>query len=180
MKSLFFLLSLLPILLLSDSALAQDAVLVSEVSHDTVGLDDVFSVTFSLVGGEARQPEVTWGELQLVGGPSTSTQIQMINGSTTRKQTWTYQVKATKKGSLLVPAAKVKIGKVSVESNEILIYVVPGKKIIHKQQQALIDPFGFPGFSFPDPFDAFPSFPTPSQPRAAPQPQKPARKTYKL
>ncbi|KXK40866.1 MAG: protein BatD [Saprospiraceae bacterium] len=64
---------------------------------------------------------------KIVGGPSTSTSMSIINGKRTSSASYRYYVMATKKGTYSIPPASSQIGGRTIKTNEVKIEVTDAK-----------------------------------------------------
>lgn len=92
-------------------------------------------------GGNLKLPALN--DFQLLGGPSTSTNMQWVNGNVTQSVTYSYVLKPKKEGTFKLGKASITVGSVTMESNELTIEV--GKPVAQQQQQRQRNPY--------DPFD---------------------------
>ncbi len=144
----------LALLLLAGEAMPQASVRAT-VDADRVGEEDTVQLSITLQGGsevmQVSVPQPALQNLRVVGGPSMSTQVSIVNGQISQSKvvTWVLQPTATgeaRVGSLVIP---LKGGAQSTE--EIAIEVVPGRlKTRPQPQRRRLDPFGDDFFS--DPF----------------------------
>ena len=141
--------------LLAGEATPQAASVRATVDADRIGDEDTVQLSITLQGGsevmQVSVPQPALQNLRVVGGPSTSTQVSIVNGriSQSKVVTWVLQPTATgeaRVGSLVIP---LEGGAQSTE--EIAIEVVPGRlKTRPQPRRRRLDPFGDDFFS--DPF----------------------------
>ena len=87
MKKMMFFLSML----YTVGLLAQQQSIVVEVSPDNVLMQNEFEISFTIENAEIRSFEApAFKEFDLLAGPMTSSMMQIINGQTSSKQTYTY------------------------------------------------------------------------------------------
>jgi hypothetical protein len=159
-------------------ALAQQPTFIATLDHDTVGIEDLVSVTFTLLDGDARQVEPFFDDqwVAVVGGPSVSSHMSVVNGTVSRKKTWIYTLRPRQLADFAdIGYAAVTINGEIIESNHVALTVVEGSYILPQPVQTQMDDFfnrPFPQFSFPD-FWGMPQ----QSPR---QQEKPKRPTYRL
>jgi len=98
---------------LSLAALAQTEIRVE--APNMVAVDEQFNLTF-VIEGESKPSSVSWtigSDFQLVWGPQkgTSSSVQIVNGKITKSEqyTYTYVLRATKKGRFTIPAATASV-----------------------------------------------------------------------
>ncbi|MAT39462.1 MAG: hypothetical protein CL946_07640 [Ectothiorhodospiraceae bacterium] len=110
---------------------AQDVSFTASVSQNEVAEGQQFQVTFTLSGGSLRQhrnfsaPDLNQHFLTLMG-PSTSTQMQFINGRTSSSISWTYVVQPRKKGTFTIPPATIEYDGEQIKTNSVQVKVVAG------------------------------------------------------
>jgi len=144
----------LAVLLVAGEAMPQASVQAT-VDADRVGEEDTLQLSITLQGGsevmQVSVPQPALQNLRVVGGPSMSTQVSIVNGQISQSKvvTWVLQPTATgeaRVGSLVIP---LEGGAQSTE--EIVIEVVPGRLKTRPQPRTRrLDPFGDDFFS--DPF----------------------------
>ena len=86
---------------------AQEPALTVETARQLVGVNEAFEVTYTLqnVDGDFSTPD--FAPLELLAGPQTMSSFQMINGRTTRSQSYTYTLRAPREGSFVLPSVSV-------------------------------------------------------------------------
>jgi BatD DUF11 like domain len=108
-------------------SLAQDVSVTAEVSPNPAGVDDEVTLTISVsgAGGGGERPQFPKiSGLKLVGGPSVSTQFQLVNGQASSSQSFTYVLLPEKEGIVKVPPIPVRVGAKSYQTEEITLRVV--------------------------------------------------------
>ncbi len=80
------------------------------LSKNQVRVGETFQVSFRLTNTQ-RQPidYPDFKDFQVLGGPNVSTQVQMINGRTSQSVTFSFYLRAGKKGSYTIGPASTKI-----------------------------------------------------------------------
>lgn len=95
-----------------------------------VNPDTIFDLEFSLENENADQliiPDIK--PFTIISGPSTSTQIQIINGRKSQKRTWSYRLKApSKSGNYILSGFSVRISNRLISANPIRIEVNEASK----------------------------------------------------
>lgn len=141
---------------LAVSALAVSAVVASAADPSLegtleprrFGIEDAARLEIRVLEPEGT-PAVDLGpltNLQVVGGPSTGTELSWINGSATRATTFTYMVQGVEVGAGAVGPVTVRMQGVELRSELIAAEIVPGSVV--PQQSAgrrsifPVDPFG--------------------------------------
>ena len=108
-------------------ALAQDVSVTAELSPNPAGVDEEVTLTISVSGadGGSERPQLPKiSGLKLVGGPSVSTQFQLINGQASSSQSFTYVLLPEKEGVVKVPPIAVRVGAKRYQTEEITLRVV--------------------------------------------------------
>jgi hypothetical protein len=110
----------------------------------SVPVNQAFQLNLTLENGNGSSPHLgSMNDFQLVGGPSTSTNMQWINGNVTQSVTYSYYLKPKQEGTFKIGKASITVNGVSMESNELNVTV--GKAVAQQQQRAydpFADPFG--------------------------------------
>ena len=78
-----------------------------------------FQLSFTLEnanGSNLKLPPMN--DFTLLGGPSTSSNMQWINGNVTQSVTYTYVLRPKKEGTLKIGKASIQVSGVNMESNE--------------------------------------------------------------
>ncbi|MBR9978990.1 MAG: protein BatD [Bacteroidetes bacterium] len=113
---------------------AQDVQFSCGVDRTEVPLGQRFQVTYTLSGGSLKQykdfraPDLN-RHFMTLAGPSTSQQMQIINGRVSTKISWTYVLQPRNTGTYTVPAARITYDGTMMTSNTVSIKVtsaVPG------------------------------------------------------
>lgn len=126
-RTVFFILTILFPVLLN----GQDTQFTASAPK-VVSVGEQFRLTYTLnkKAEQFLQPDLS--SFQVLMGPSTSynQSTSIINGKLERSvsYTYTYILQATQEGKFQIPSATVKIGKKSVQSNELSIEVVKGSQ----------------------------------------------------
>jgi len=107
-------------------AFGQDGTLTARSSRTTVGLNEQFRITFSTTerGGEIQPP--AFENFLIVGGPFSSQQTQIINGSVNFQRELTYQLMPKEQGTFNIPPATQKSKNGTLKSNTLEIVVKAG------------------------------------------------------
>ncbi len=122
-----------------------------------VGIQDAFQVTYQIKNSNQVQGfriEDT-KDVQVLGGPSQSSNISIINGNRSSSLNFTYVFKPKRKGTIALPIGIIKIGDREFKTQTTNIQVVEGSVRGKAQQRNNIfdDPF-FDDPFFDDPFAA--------------------------
>jgi hypothetical protein len=112
-------------------ALAQNATFVASVDRTTLGAGERFEVSFTVSGPDVnaiknfRPPD--WGQLVVLSGPNQSTSVQMINGSVSGSQTYSYYLYARQPGKYTIGAASIEYGGTTLRTQPLHLDVVKGQ-----------------------------------------------------
>lgn len=83
-----------------------------------------FQVSFQVSGAQASRLQAPdFGGLQLLGGPSTFANTQIINGQVSQSFSYSYTLRAPKAGTFTIGAATIEVGGESVSSKPISVEV---------------------------------------------------------
>lgn len=124
----------------------------ADVDATRIGLDDQVRLTITIEGrsidlrGEISTPKLE--NLAIVAGPSTSTQISLVNGSMSQARSYLFILQPTHVGTARIGASHATIGDRERATDPITLEVVPGSVM---QRQPPQDPFS--AFRGQDPFD---------------------------
>ncbi len=95
-----------------------------------VELGETFQITYSVNAQGNKFAGPTFSDFDYLGGPytSSSSSMQIINGNMTQsvKQSYTYQLRANKKGTFKIPTASIMVNGNQLKSNTLTIQVVEG------------------------------------------------------
>lgn len=106
---------------------AQDDVSFKVICKKQVSVGEQFQVSYELNGDGKNFESPNFNNFEIVGGPfsSSSSSVQIINGSVTKTNTHTYSfyLRAIKEGNFTIPAATITVDKQKVKSTtaEILV-----------------------------------------------------------
>ncbi len=124
---------------------AQETKFTATVSRSTVALDSKFKVEFKLenaqgVGFEAPNFE----DFTVVGGPSTSSSMSIVNGDMTQSISYVYYLKPKDLGEFTVKSASVKVNGKHMKTQELDIKVVEAIEGNPNEDEQIqqVDPFG--------------------------------------
>ncbi len=90
--------------------------------------NSAFSVTYTLKGAKGsgfRTPN--FGSLEVVGGPSQSNSMKVINGAVSQTQSFSYDLFASKLGKFKIPSSSITVNGKKITSNALTIEVVKGQ-----------------------------------------------------
>ncbi|MEX1276508.1 MAG: BatD family protein [Bacteroidota bacterium] len=121
--------------------IAQDPAFVASVDRSTVGATEQFRVSFTLSGADVnsarnfKAPE--FGQLVVLSGPSSSTNIQIVNGQISGSLTYAYAVYARTPGKYTIASATVEYRGATLRTQPLQIEVTQASP---QQQQATTAP----------------------------------------
>jgi tetrahydromethanopterin S-methyltransferase subunit F len=97
---------------------------ISNVNRNKVGLNEQFTLTFTLNdrGEQFRPPNLS--NFSIISGPSTSSSTSIINGKMTRENTYSYKLRANKKGIFTIGPASINANNKLYSSKKISIQVL--------------------------------------------------------
>ena len=158
---------------------AQDPSFNISVSTDSVLMGNYIAVTFSIENGEGNNFEAPgFADFNIVGGPSQSSSISIINGVSTQSKSYTYYIEPKEEGLFYIEPASVEIDGQVLETAPLEIKVAPNPEgIIQQPQQRknrTFDSFFNDSF-FDDPFFNSPFFErrSPEKPEEKKEPAMP-------
>ncbi len=176
------------------SSLAQDASVrfTVRVSPDSILLDNVFEVTFTLEnakGSRFEAPDLT-EHFRVVSGPNSSTSMRIVNGELSQSMTVSYFLEPRDIGSFYILPASVEADGMVLETPPLEVLVAPNPGGIRRsppkdQPSRQLDlnwgrSFGFDfDFPFGDWSRDFFLQPTPPEPQPKPQPKTDPQKKRK-
>ncbi|MFM8451224.1 MAG: BatD family protein [Haliscomenobacter sp.] len=101
----------------------------ASASSDTVWLGHYFKLTFTLKNGQGSKftPPSFGSDVEWLSGPNTSTSISVVNGETTREQSFSYLVRPTTVGVLRVLPATIETEEGLLETESFAISVLPNE-----------------------------------------------------
>jgi hypothetical protein len=116
----------------------------------SVPVNQAFQLSYTLEnanGGNLKLPPLT--DFQLISGPSTSTNMQWINGNVSQSITYTYVLKPKKEGTFKLGKGSIQVSGVTMESNELTIDVTQAvaQPQAQQRQRNPFDPFDDPFFN---------------------------------
>ena len=112
---------------------AQDDVSFKVICKKQVAVGEQFQVSYELTGDGKNFEAPNFTNFEIVGGPfsSSSSSVQIINGSVTKSTTHTYSfyLRAIKEGTFTIPAATITIDKKKIKSTTEEITVVKDNSV---------------------------------------------------
>lgn len=116
--------------LLNITVVAQDENPFNVICKKQVMVGEQFNVSYELDGNGKNFTGPNFMDFEVVGGPfsSSSSSVQIINGTVTKsdKTTYSFYLRAIKEGTFTIPAATITIDKKKVKSSTTEITVVAG------------------------------------------------------
>ena len=113
---------------------AQDDVSFKVICKKQVVVGEQFQVSYELSGDGKNFEAPNFNNFEIVGGPfsSSSSSVQIINGSVTKTNTNTYSfyLRAIKEGKFTIPAATITVNKKKVKSNTFDIEVTKDNTVV--------------------------------------------------
>lgn len=108
---------------------AQDEVSFKTICKKQVYVGEQFQVSYELNGDGKDFRSPNFNNFEVIGGPfsSTSSSVQIINGSVSRTntQTYSFHLRAIKEGSFTIPQASITVGRNRITSDPAEINVIP-------------------------------------------------------
>lgn len=141
------------------SLLAQNVSLKAMLSHDTVSVQELLTVTFELKNAKGKIEPPEFIGFQLVSGPNIITQMQIIQGNMTQSYAVSYVLKPQDLGTFVIEKAQVSLEDGTYLESDPLIIVVSAQRSVKKQGFKQNNRFDFP---LENPF--FESPPAPAKP----------------
>jgi len=121
-----------------------------QVSTDTILLGNHMKVTFVLdnLDGKFLAPE--FGDADIISGPNSSSSISIVNGSKSSKKTYSYYLKPSTTGILLIPPASVMTDNdlKETEPMEVIVLENPEGLITNPDEKSEGQWKGFGNFNF--------------------------------
>jgi hypothetical protein len=158
----------------------QEATFTVKVNTDSVLIGNYIAVTFSIQNGKTDNfVAPTFSDFNIVGGPSQSSSISIINGVSTQSMSYTYYLEPKEEGIFYIEPSSVEIDGEFLETAPVEIKVFPNPEgIIQSPEQQKSRTFDS---LFDDPFFSHPFFERtdPQKPKAKAKPKK-KRKYYKI
>ena len=139
MKGIITLLFFLSIALTASS---QEIVFATIPAAKRVGIQDPFEVRYVIQNARRVEsfnlPQMR--DLQVLSGPSQSTQFSEVNGHRTVSLELTYVFKARKKGTVIIPGGIINVEGRELKSNNVAIEVIDGS-VLSRSRGRQADPF---------------------------------------
>jgi hypothetical protein len=151
-KSLAKLLLFLTLTACGNAVFAQTT-FTAKAAQKVVGLSDVLQIDFVIDGVSEVDQFIppSFNPFQVVQGPSYTSGLNMVNGTTSRSYTVSYYLKPSVVGKFTIGPASVRVNNQDIRSNSIPVEVVKGST---GAATAPANPFGGMGGMNMDPFNA--------------------------
>ncbi len=107
-----------------------------------------FQLGFTLENGNGnnlKPPSLP--DFQILGGPSTSSSMQWVNGNVTQSVTYNYILRPKNQGTFKIGKGSIQVAGVTMESNELSIQVTAPVAQQQQRQRNPFDPFDDPFFN---------------------------------
>jgi hypothetical protein len=123
-------LTILFVLLGTGAAFAQDVTFQASVDKNPVGVNDQFTLSFTLgsagAGGGKNLQLPDLGKFRVMAGPNQSSSMQFINGAVSSSVTYSYVLGPKEIGKFAIGSASIDVGGKTYHSNPVNIEVVKG------------------------------------------------------
>ncbi len=149
-KTFFHLLAIYFVFAVFNSQFANAQAKFSASAPKSIPENQNFNLTFSVQNGKGSGLTLpAMNDFQVLGGPSTSTSVQIVNGDMSQSESYTYTLRPKKQGTFKIASASINVNGSVLKSNEVTVQVTAPSS--QKQQQSQgNDPFNDPFFN--DPF----------------------------
>lgn len=108
----------------------EDATFSVDLSRDSMLIGNRFELTFTLENSdlvaEFNQPDLL-NDFDILGGPNTSTSIQITNGVMKQKRSWSYILQPKSPGIFYIPPVTIETeaGFMETQAQEVIVYQNP-------------------------------------------------------
>lgn len=127
MRKVFF--SFVLVLLGSSGVFTQSDKFTARINAEEVLEGYDFQISFVLVNAKGSSfVAPSFKDFKVVGGPSTSSQMSIVNGRSSQSMTYTYSLLATKPGNFTIPPASIRVGNQTIKSNSVKVRVLDNKQ----------------------------------------------------
>lgn len=116
--------NLLLLFVLFQSVFAIAQTFSATTNKNKVGLNEQFSLTFSLNDSGDRFVAPNLANFTVLAGPSSSSSTSMINGRVKKETSYSYRLRANKKGVFTIYPAKIRVKGKELKSNSLSIQVL--------------------------------------------------------
>ena len=115
---------LLIVLLLQSFLLLAQTSFTASVSKNKVGINEQFSLTFTVNGSGDRFAAPKLSNFSILAGPSTSSRTSIINGEMSRESSYTYHLRAKRVGIYTIGSAYITVDGKEYKTRNISIQVL--------------------------------------------------------
>lgn len=144
-KSPYFVISLVVMMLSAALVQAQEVQVSASVSTDTISAQDQLQFSVTVTGkesGDSETPRLPRLQgFQVVAGPSVSTQFQWINGRTSSTKSFIWILLPEKEGQLTIDPVEVRVGKKTYKTEPVSVRVTAGSGQPARPRPRPFDPF---------------------------------------
>jgi hypothetical protein len=121
-------LTIAALLIVAVPSFAQNSPIQAEVDRNNLTTDEslVLTVTVQALGNNVSEPEIPYLDGLNIVGSSTSSQISMINGSTSSSKVYQYRLQPARPGDVKIDPISVTIDGQTFSSEPILIHIEQG------------------------------------------------------
>ncbi|MFB6305622.1 MAG: BatD family protein, partial [Flavobacteriales bacterium] len=129
MKAYFFkYLHFLVLFCIGIAGFGQEIDFSASVSENPVRLREKFKIKFTIKNAKGKIERPPFKHFKIVGGPTTSSKLRIINGKRSSETSYTYYLKPKKKGTYTIQKAKAKINGKILTSDPIEVKVIKGRE----------------------------------------------------
>lgn len=114
---------------------AQDVMFNVYVSSDTILQGNLLKVKFEIKNAQGQFDPPEFDDWNIVGGPNTSTQFNMVNGIVSQSASYEYILRPPSEGVGLIGSATFKDGEHELSTDPIEIFVAPNPQGIDIRPQ---------------------------------------------
>lgn len=107
-------------------AVAQATPVRAEVDRDTISTDETVTLSITILGTDASRPSLPVLDGFQIAGSSTSSRLSIVNGVTSSEAIYSYVLRPTRAGELVIPAITVSVGGQSYNTEPITVEVTQG------------------------------------------------------
>jgi len=119
----------------------------ADLDAQRIGTDDLVQLTLTIANGDGEPDQPSLTNLEIVAGPSVSTQLSVVNGAVSQSKSYSWTLRPDGTGTGRVDRIRVQTSSGNLYTNPLSVQIVQGQ--LRRRQR---DPFGALG---QDPFDAF-------------------------
>lgn len=111
------------LVVLSIPVIAQEATFKVAVSSDTILMNNVFQVRFTIENGEGEFEAPAFAEFDIISGPNVSSSMSIINGDMEKTESYSYYLKPRSPGKYYIEEGYVVDGESMMETKPLTIIV---------------------------------------------------------